>query len=101
MVSVLQGNYLTTKFRWSTNATALGPPVKQPLCVCFTTRASGVTTGIAILSALRACERWSIATLWRVKKVFFSGRCCIETVMIPVPLDVLKHYFGIFVKLGL
>ena len=55
-----------------------------------------------MLSALRACESWSLANAGEGKKtVFFSGRNSIETVMVSVPLDVLKQYFGIFVKMGL
>ena len=43
----------------------------------------------------------SIANPGRGKKtVFFSRRTSIETVMVSVPLDVLKQYFGIFRKSG-
>ena len=35
------------------------------------------------------------------EKTFFSRRNSIETVIISVPLDVLKQYFGISVKMGL
>ena len=55
------------------------------------------------MSALRACE--SVRSIANPregkKKYFFSQRNSIETVLVSVPLDVLKQYFGIFVKMGL
>ena len=55
-----------------------------------------------IASALRACENWSIDGHIRVQNHCIFSRCNrIETVMIPVPLDVLKQYFGMFVNMRL
>ena len=88
-VSASQGNFPTTHLRRHTSTTALDPPVKKPLCVCLTTRASVVNGSIAILSALRTCESLVIANLGRVLKTFFSRRHSIDTVTIAVSLDVL------------
>ena len=76
---------------WPTRKNAVRVPSHAGLCC---------KRGIAILSALRACESWSIAKTERGKSIF-SRRNSIKTVMISVPLDVLKQYFGIFAKMGL
>ena len=59
--------------------------------------------GIAILSALRACESWGIANPRRVENSIFRRRNSIETAIISVPLDVFKQYFVFFFlkKMGL
>ena len=90
----------STHMRRQTHTTALGPPVKT--AVRFPHHAGlCCKRGVAILSALRACENWSIANPGRVNKnVFFSRRNRIETVMDSVPLDALKQYCGMFEKMG-
>ena len=98
-VSALQGNFPTTHLRRHTNTTALGPPEKTVRLLYH----AGLCCkrSIAIPSALRARESWSTANPRRIKKTLFSRRNSIETVMISVPLDVLKQYFWIFVIMGL
>ena len=72
-VGALQGNFPTTHLRLHTNTTALGRPVQKtavrlPYHACLCCK-----RGITILSALRACESWSIANLGRVKKQYFPS----------------------------
>ena len=102
MASASQGNFPTTHLRRHTHTTTMGPPVKKKNAVRLLFHTGFCCKRcIEMLSALRACESWSIANPGRDKKtVFFSRRNNIETVMVSVTLDVLKQYFGIFFKNG-
>ena len=50
------------------------------------------------MSALQSCESSEYCQSREGKKGIFSRRNSIETVMVPVALDVLKQYFAISEK---
>ena len=69
-----RSNLPTTHFRRHKKTTALGPPVKKPAVRLFFYHAGLCSKrSIAILSALRACESWSIAHPGRVNKQFIQS----------------------------
>ena len=78
------GTWTTTFFFKKKEKNAVRLPYHAGLCC---------NRCIAILSALRACETWSIANPGSQTTVFFSRRKSTETVMVTVLLDVLKQYF--------
>ena len=94
--SASQDNFPTKHLRRHTHTTALGPPVKKNVVRLPYLAGLSSKRSIAILSALRYCQSWEVQNT-----VFFIRRNINETVMVEAPLDVLKQYFGIFVKMGL
>ena len=85
----------TTQPRRRTNTTALPSPVKKNAMRLPYHAGLCCKPGIAILSALRACESWSIITNpGRSENSMFSLRNSIVSAMMSIPLDVLKRIFG-------
>ena len=82
------------------------PTSKKPLCVQKKNCAFAVPRGPLLQTVYCdfecASSLWEYCQSWEGKKtVFFSRRNSIETVMLSVPLDVLRQYFWIFANMGL